>query len=118
MSKIKKKPIERTTPISEDIKLIKMVQFAGWIFMLAFIGYFGAWVILDYLLDVSFIDIEADEVTFTYLIFTGTSSAFCFGLSTKINNNKERKREFFIDWLCGEFLFCMFAIITLSAYQW
>ena len=114
MSKIKKKPIERPIPISEDIKLTKMIQFAGWIFLLAFLGYFGAWAVLDYLLDVSFIDIEADEVTFAFIIFTGTSSAFCFGLATKIKNNKERKKEYFMDWLCGEFLFCMFAIFTVS----
>jgi hypothetical protein len=124
MSKIKKKTIERPSTISEDMKLIKMIQFAGWIFLLAFIGYFGAWAILDFALDLdvrlglSFLNFEADDVTFAYVIFTGVSSAFCFALSTKINNNKERKKEFFLDWLFGEFLFCMFAIFTLSAYQW
>ncbi len=116
MSKIKKKVIERPSSISEDIKLIKMVQFAGWIFLLAFVGYFGVWVSLDMALGL--INVERDEITFAYLVFTGTSAAFCFGLSSKISNNRERKKEFFLDWLVGEFLFCMFAIITLSAYKW
>ncbi|TFF96299.1 MAG: hypothetical protein EU547_06580 [Promethearchaeota archaeon] len=118
MSKIKKKPVERPSSLSEDIKLIKMIEFSGWIFLLAFVGYFGAWAVLDILLKISFIDFKRDEVTFAYLVFTGTSAAFCFGLSTKIKNNKERKKEFFLDWLLGEFLFCMFAIFALSAYQW
>ena len=100
-----------------------MIEFAGWIFLIAFVGYFGAWAVLDYLLDLdvrlglSFLNFEADDVTFVYVIFTGTSAAFCFALSTKIKNNRERKKEFFLDWLCGEFLFAMFAIFALSAYQ-
>jgi hypothetical protein len=124
MSKIKKKPVERPIPISEDIKMIKMIQFAGWIFLLVFVGYFGAWAVLDFLLDLdqrfgwSFLDFDTDDVTLAFLVFTGCSSAFCFALSTKIKNNRERKKEFFLDWLCGEFLFCMFAILTLSVYQW
>ncbi len=116
MSKIRKKTIEKPSTISEDIKLIKMIQFAGWFFLLAFIGYFGIWFILDMVLHL--INIEKDEVTFAYLLFTGPSSAFCFALSTKISNNYERKKEFFFDWLKGEFLFCIFAIFSLAAYQW
>jgi len=119
MSKIKKKTVDRLTTISEeDIKLVKLIQFAGWIFLLAVGAYMGAWLVLDIGLEMSFIDIKPDEVTFAFLLFTGVSSAFCFGLSSKINNNRERKKEIFLDWLIGEFLFCLFAIAAIAVYQW
>ena len=124
MSKIKKKPSQRPASISEDIKLIKMIQFAGWFFLLALLAYMFVWLVLDFLLDLDvvlgweFLSVEMDAVTFAYVVYTGTSAALCFGLSTKINNNKERKKEFFSDWLIGEFLFSMFTIFSVSVYLW
>ena len=41
MSKIKKKPADRsTTTISEkDIEFIKIIEFSGWMFILALVGF-------------------------------------------------------------------------------
>ena len=124
MSKIKKKPSQRPASISEDIKLIKMIQFAGWFFLLALLAYMFVWGVLDYLLDLDvvlgweFISIEMNASTFAFVVYTGTSAALCFGLATKINNNKEQKKEFFHDWLIGELLFTIFAIFSVSVYVW
>jgi len=118
MSKIKKKPVQSPASISEDVKLIKMIQIAGWFFILALLTYFAVWVVFDFILDVEFIDIHMDAVTYSFIIFTGSSSALCFALASKIKNNTERKREFFIDWLIGELLFAMFAIFSVAIYLW
>jgi len=124
MSKIKKKSSQRPTSISEDVKFIKMIQFAGWFFLLALLGYMFVWGVLDWALNLDevlgwdFVSIEMDAVTFAFIVYTGTSSALCFGLATKTNNNKEQKKEFFLDWLVGEFLFSIFAIFSISVYVW
>ncbi|MHA1291790.1 MAG: hypothetical protein ACTSQJ_03870 [Promethearchaeota archaeon] len=119
MSKIKKKPIDRTSTISEkDIKLIKIIQFSGWFFLLALAALGGAWLFLDYLLNVKWLDLELKAPTYTYIVYTGTNAALSFGAASYLNKNKERKREIFFDWLTAQFLFSMFAIFALAAYQW
>lgn len=118
MSKIKKKPVDRsTTTISEkDIKFEKSIQFCGWIFLISvsiFLAYYG---IFDVILET--IEIEITAMLYSYILFTGTSSALCFALSTKIRKNRDRKKEIFIDWIIAEFLLCMFAIFSVAVYQW
>ena len=99
MSKIKKKPSQRPPSISEDIRLIKMIQFAGWWFLLSLLAFFFVWVVLDFLLNLdevlglTFLSIEMDALTFSYIVYAGTSAALCFGLATKINNDKEKKTK-------------------------
>jgi len=116
MSKIKKNSIKRLRSISkEDMILEKIMQFSGWIFLLVLGIFLGIWGFLD-LIDISEIKLEA--VTFTFIIFTGTSSALSFGLATRIKNNRDKKKEIIIDWMLGEFLFSMFAIFAIAAYQW
>ena len=117
MSKVKKKRTERLTTISEmDIKLEKIIQFSGWIFLFALGGFMGVWVILDYILNI--IELSLNAMTFAIVIFTATNSAISFGVATKIKNNRAKKKVYFHDWLLGEFLFCMFAIFAVAAYQW
>jgi hypothetical protein len=117
MSKIKKKRFESPSTISElDIKFEKIIQFSGWLFLFALVGFLGAWVLLDIILEI--IDLEISVMTFTFIIFTGTNSAISFGLATKIKNNRDKKKQFFHDWLLGEFLFSMLAIFSIAAYQW
>lgn len=117
MSKVKKKHIERSITISDlDVKFEKIVQFSGWIFLLVLGGFMGGWVILDYILNI--IDLSINAMTFTIIIFMATNSAISFGVATKIKNNRANKKSYFHDWLLGEFLFCMFAIFAVAAYQW
>jgi hypothetical protein len=117
MSKIKKKPVVSSSAISElEINFRKIIQFSGWLFLLGLLGFLGGWLILDNILDI--INLELDAVEFAIIIFTGTNSAISFALASKIKNNGEKKRQYFIDWLIAEFLFCMFAIFTIAAYQW
>ncbi|MHA1933521.1 MAG: hypothetical protein ACW96X_13335 [Promethearchaeota archaeon] len=117
MSKVKKKQIDRKRAISEiDIKFEKIIQFSGWIFLLGLGAFMGGWVLLDNILNM--VTLELNAMTFSFIIFIGTNSAVSFGLSTKIKNNPEKKRGFYFDWLLGEFLLCMFAIFAVAAYQW
>ena len=117
MSKVKKKPVERQTTISElDIKFEKIMQFSGWIFLLALVGVMGGWFLLDNVLEIISLDLDAN--LFSLIIFTGTNSAVSFGVSSKIKNNRDKKREYFHDWIIGEFLICMLSIFTVAAYQW
>jgi len=118
MSKIKKKTDDRTTTTisKKDIAFEKSIQFCAWFFLISlgvFLVYYG---IFDVILEE--IDIEITAILFSYTVFTGTSSALCFALSTKISRNRDRKGEIFKDWIIAEFLLCMFAIFSVAVYQW
>ena len=116
MSKIKKKYPGRLAYISEEeVKFEKIIHFSGWVFILFLAGFMGVWGLLA-LLNISEIRLEA--TTFSFVMFTGTSSALSFGIATKIKNNRDKKKEIFLDWLVGEFLFCIFAIFAVAIYQW
>jgi hypothetical protein len=117
MSKIRKKEADqRSKQFEIDIKFEKTIQFSGWFFLLALGAFLLGWVLLDNILEL--FDIRINAMTFSLIIFLGTNSAISFGLASKIKNNRTRKREFFLDWLLSEFLFCMFAIFAVAAYQW
>jgi len=116
MSKIKKKRAETQTTISEtDIKFEKIIQFSGWIFLLVLIGYLGGRALLDLL---NIYELHLEAMSYTIVVFTGVSSAFCFALTTRIKNNRDQKRQLFLDWMLAELLICLFAIIAVSVYQW
>ncbi|MFX0042799.1 MAG: hypothetical protein ACFE8L_07795 [Candidatus Hodarchaeota archaeon] len=117
MSKFKKKRIIQPTSRYEiDIRFEKIIQFSGWFFLFALGGFAGIWILFDILLGV--IDITIGAVSFSLIIFFGTNSAISFGLATKIKNNRDKKAEFFYDWLLAEFFFCMFAIFAVAVYVW
>ncbi len=117
MSKIKKKRLESQTTISDlDIKFAKIFQFSGWLFLLLVGGFIGAWFLLDNVLEI--IRLQLTAMTFSFIIFTGTNAAISFAVATKIKNNGEKKKQLFLDWLLGEFIFCMLAVFIVAAYQW
>ncbi len=117
MSKIKKKPVVSSSAISElDINFKKIIQFSGWLFLLGLFGFLGGWLILDNALNI--INLELDAVEFAVVIFTGTNSAISFALASKIKNNLDKKKQYFLDWLVAEFIFCILAVFTIAAYQW
>lgn len=117
MSKVRKKQNDRQKALSElDIKFEKIVHFSGWMFLFALGGFMGGWLVLDTMFEI--IDLNLNAMTFSFIIFTGTNSAVSFGVASKIKNDRTKKREFFLDWLIGEFLLCMFAIFAVAAYQW
>lgn len=117
MSKIKKKPVVGSSTISElDTNFKKIIQFSGWLFLLGLIGFVGAYLILDNILNI--INLEFDAVEYSIIIFTGANSAISFGLASKIKNNQDKKKQYFLDWLLGEFLFCMLAVFAIAIYQW
>ena len=95
MSKVKKKPIERQKTISElDVKFEKIMQFSGWMFLLALGAIMGGWFLLDNILGI--ISLDLDAMLFSLIIFTGTNSAVSFGVSSKIKNNRDKKREYYL----------------------
>ena len=117
MSKIKKKRIEDLTTISElDTSFEKIIQFSGWLFLLLLAGYMGVWLFLDSILKI--MELELTAISFSFILFTGTNSAISFALTTKIKNNRDKKKQFFLDWLVGEFIFCILAIFSVAVYQW
>ncbi len=119
MSKYKQKKEQKVQSSYEtDVRFERSIEISGWFFLIAIIGFLGLWIIFDFLLDVSMIDFEANVYSFTYIVFTGTSSAFAFSVSWNIKSNREKKKQIFFDWLLGEFLLCLFAIFALAIYQW
>lgn len=117
MSKVKKKPSRLPGGLSEEeIQLEKIIQFSGWIFLIILVFFIGAWIFLDFLLDL--IELEIGASTYAFIIFMGTNSAISFALATKIKSNRDQKRKLFFDWLLGEFLFSMISIFAVAAYQW
>jgi len=117
MSKVRRKQITRKRTISEiDIKFEKIIQFSGWMFLLALGIFMGGWVLLDDILNI--LSLNLDAMSFSFIIFTGTNSAVSFGLASKIKSTPDKKRGFLLDWLLGEFFLCMIAIFVVAVYQW
>lgn len=117
MSKVREKQKQHQKDLSEfDIKFEKIIQFSGWIFLFALGALMGGWFLLDMVLEI--IDLNLNAITFSFIIYTGTNSAVSFALASKIKNDRTKKREIFLDWLLGEFFLSMFAIFAVAAYQW
>ncbi|MFX0021673.1 MAG: hypothetical protein ACFE9S_05055 [Candidatus Hermodarchaeota archaeon] len=117
MSKIKKKPVVSSSAISElDTNFKKIIQFSGWLFLLGLLGFLGGWLVLDNVLNI--INLNLDAIEFSIIIFIGTNSAISFALASKIKNNLDKKKQYFLDWLIAEYIFCMLAIFSIAAYQW
>jgi hypothetical protein len=117
MSKVKKKPTGLHGGLSEEeVKFEKIMHFSGWIFLIALTLLMGTFVIFDSVLGL--IELELNASTFTLMIFFGTNSAINFGLATRIKKNRDQKRILYFDWLMGEFLLSIIAIIAVAVYQW
>ena len=117
MSKVREKQRKRQKDQSEfDIKFEKIIQFSGWMFLFALAAFMGGWFLLDTILEM--IDLNLNAMTFSLIIFTVTNSAVSFALATKIKTDRTKKREILLDWLLGEFFLSMFAIFAVAAYQW
>lgn len=117
MSKVKKKPTRSSGGLSqEEIVFEKVLNFSGWIFLIALLSILSVFFIFDGILDL--IEVQLNAATFTLVIFTGTNAAINFALATRVKKNRDQKRKLFIDWLLGEFLFCAIAIFVVAAYQW
>ena len=117
MSKVKKKKTDYDSKISkEDIKFEKIIQFSAYMFLIALILFVGAWILLDFLLDL--IEIELNASSYAIILFTGVNSAISFALASKIKDNRNEKKKLYFDWLIGVFLISMIAIFAVSVYQW
>ncbi|MHA1233782.1 MAG: hypothetical protein ACTSO6_00275 [Promethearchaeota archaeon] len=117
MSKIKKKSTRFDGNLSEeDLIFEKIIYFTGWIFFLILLVYLGAFFVVDFLFGL--IELQLNPSSFSMIIFTGTNSAISFALATRIKKDRDQKKKMFVDWLKGEFLFCVIAILVVSAYQW
>jgi len=117
MSKVKKKPTRLPGGLShEEIVFEKIMHFSGWIFFIALLLILSAFFIFDSLLDL--IELKLNSSTFTLIIFTGTNAAISFAVATRVKKNRDKKKSIFIDWLSGEFIFCIIAIAVIAAYQW
>ncbi|MHA2289062.1 MAG: hypothetical protein ACXABG_09765 [Promethearchaeota archaeon] len=117
MSKVKKKPTRSPGGLSqEEIIFEKVINFSGWIFLIALLMLLSVFLIFDSILDL--IELQLNPSTFALTIFTGTNAAISFALATRIKKNRDQKRKLFIDWLLGEFLFCVISIFVVAAYQW
>jgi len=103
MSKVKKKSTRFDgSLLEEDLKFERIIYFSGWIFLLILLVYLGAFFVADFIF--GFIELQLNAPSFSMIIFTGT--------------NSDQKKKLFVDWLKGEFLLCVIAILVVSAYQW
>jgi len=117
MSKVKKKSTRLDGGLSqEDLIFEKIIYFSGWIFLLILLAYLGAFLVFDFMF--GFIELELNASNFSVIIFTGTNTAISFALATRIKKNRDQKKKLFVDWLKGEFLFCVIAILVVAVYQW
>ena len=108
MSKVKKKPTRSPGGLSqEEIVFEKVIHFSGWMFFIALLIILSAFFIFDMILDL--IELTLNASTFTLIIFFGTNAAISFGLATRVKKNRDQKRKLFIDWLLGQFIFCIIA---------
>ena len=115
MSKVKKKPTGLHRGLSEEEVIFeKIVQFSGWIFLIALFLLMGSFIIFDSVLGL----LELNASTFVLIIFFGTNSAINFGLATRIKKNRDQKKKLYFDWLMGEFLLGVIAIFAVAVYQW
>ena len=117
MSQVKKKKTRSSSSLlEEDLKFERIIYFSGWIFFLITLVILGVFLVFDVMLGL--IELLLDASTFSVIIFSGTNSAISFALATRIKKNRDQKKKLFVDWLKGEFLFCVIAILVVSAYQW
>lgn len=117
MSKLKKKKAGYESKIlEEDIKFEKIIQFSGYIFLIALIIFMGGWILFDLFLNI--IEIELNASSYAVILFTGINSAISFALASKIKDNRSEKKKLYFDWLIGVFLISMIAIFAISVYQW
>ena len=114
----KKKPSSQPTTLSKrDIQFEKIIQISGIIFLLACLAVLGFIILLD-LLNIIETTVTLNAATYSFIIFTGTSSGLTLGMGTVIKNNREQKRRYFFDWVIGEFFLCIMAIFAVGIYQW
>ncbi len=117
MSKIRKTETGQQTQISEvDVKLQKILNISGILFLIASVGLLLLIVGLD-LLNILETQKTLNKITFVLIVFTGISSAFTLVVSIKIKKS-ENKRTIFFDWIFAQFLVCLISIFSLSVYQW
>ncbi|MFX0047360.1 MAG: hypothetical protein ACFE8G_04245 [Candidatus Hermodarchaeota archaeon] len=117
MSKVKKKPTRLPGGLSkEEVVFEKVIQFSGWIFLIALLIFLSVYFIFDSILDIIKLDLNAP--TFSLLIFTGTNSAISFALAALVKKNRDQKKKMYIDWLLGEFIICIISIFIVAVYQW
>ncbi|MFX1396956.1 MAG: hypothetical protein ACFFAS_07910 [Promethearchaeota archaeon] len=118
MSKIRKKQESQQAHISEiDVKFQKILYISGIFFLLACIGTICLIIALD-IMNIMETERTLNKVTFSFMIFNGTSSGFTFGISAKMKKTPDQKRHIFFDWLLAQFLLTAIAIFTIAAYQW
>ncbi len=121
--KERKKPTAKPEFSDSDAEFLRIFQFTGWISFL--IG----GVILILLLYLAFIDennvitiagieIGINRTLVSLMIFSITTTIFCFGTVDLLKKDISKKKQYFISWLIGEFLLAIFGIFSLAAYQW
>jgi len=89
MSKVREKQKQRQKDLSEfDVKFEKIIQFSGWMFLFALTVLMGGWFLLDNILEI--IDLSLNAITFSLIIFIGTNSAVSFALASKIIANQKK----------------------------
>ena len=117
MSKVKKKITKSSSSLlEEDLKFERIIYFSGWIFFIITLVSLGVFLVFDFMLGL--IELQLNAPSFSLIVFSGTNSAISFALATRIKKNRDQKKKLFVDWLKGEFLFCVLAIFVVAAYQW
>lgn len=121
--KEKKKPSALPELPDLDKKFLTIIQFTGWISLLIggsllILNLYLAFIDENHIITIGAIEIGISRTSVVIMIFSITTTVFCFGIVDLLRSDLSKKKQYFMSWLIGEFLLAMFGVFSLAAYQW
>lgn len=121
--KEKKKPSALLELPDLDKKFLTIIQFTGWISLLIggsllILNLYLAFIDENHIITIGTIEIGISRTSVIIMIFSITTTVFCFGMVDLLRSDLSKKKQYFMSWLIGEFLLAMFGVFSLAAYQW
>ncbi len=121
--KEKKKPSALPELPDLDKKFLDIIQFTGWISLLIggsllILNLYLAFIDENHIITIGAIEIGISRTSVVIMIFSITTTVFCFGIVDLLRSDLSKKRQYFMSWLIGEFLLAMFGVFSLAVYQW
>ncbi len=122
-----KKEKEKPSALPEipdlDKEFLSIIQFTGWISLLIggallVLNLYLAFIDENHIITIGDIEIGITRTSVITMIFSITTTIFCFGMVDLIKKDLSKKKQYFMSWLIGEFLLAMFGVFSLAVYQW
>ncbi len=121
--KEKKKPSALPEIPDLDKKFLSIIQFTGWISLLIggallVLNLYLAFIDENHMITIGDIEIGITRTSVIIMIFSITTTVFCFGVVDLLRRDLSKKKQYFMSWLIGEFLLAIFGVFSLAVYQW